>query len=200
MASRKRKPASKKSKQRARPYPLPAAKKSKQSKQRPRPCPLPAAKQSKQSKQRARPCPLPAAKQSKQRARACTLVQTLRQHASEAMSALGKGHTERVYHRAMITSLNRKLIPHRSEVVTPIYYMDEVVGFGRCDIVIGNLAVEFKANKRRPSKASPQLCKYLESLSTSSRAQYKGVVVNFNQNTGAVEVHQQGVIAGKRRG
>ena len=198
MASRKRKPASKKSKQRARPYPLPAAKKSKQSKQRARPCPLPAAKQ---SKQRPRPCPLPAAKQSKQRrARACTLVQTLRQHASEAMSALGKGHTERVYHRAMITSLNRKLIPHRSEVVTPIYYMDEVVGFGRCDIVIGNLAVEFKANKRRPSKASPQLCKYLESLSTSSRAQYKGVVVNFNQNTGAVEVHQQGVTARKRRG
>ena len=137
---------------------------------------------------------------AKKKARQCSLVQTLKQHASEAMSALGKGHTERVYHRAMITSLNRKLIPHRSEVITPICYLGEVVGFGRCDIVIGNLAVEFKANKRRPSKASPQLCKYLESLSTTGRTRYKGVVVNFNQRTGAVEVHQQGVTARKRRG
>jgi GxxExxY protein len=130
--------------------------------------------------------------------KACTLVQTLKQHASEVMSVLGKGHTERVYHRAMITSLNRKLIPHRSEVITPICYMGEVVGFGRCDIVIGNLAVEFKANKRKPSKASSQLCKYLESLGKTGRARYRGVVMNFNQQTGAVEVHQQtGTVRGR---
>jgi GxxExxY protein len=126
----------------------------------------------------------PAAKKK----RPCSLVQTLRKHAVDVLSVLGKGHTERVYHRAMITSLNRDLIPHRSEVITPICYMGEVVGFGRCDIVIGNLAVEFKANKRRPSKASSQLCKYLESL---GRTRYRGVVVNFNQQSGAVEVHHQ---------
>jgi len=120
--------------------------------------------------------------------RSCTLVQTLKQHAAEVMAVLGKGHTERVYHRAMITSLNRRLVPHRSEVITPICYMGEVVGFGRCDIVIGNLAVEFKANKRCPSKASSQLCKYLESL---GRSRFRGLVLNFNQRSGAVEVHQQ---------
>lgn len=131
-----------------------------------------------------KPKPKPAAKKK----RPCSLVQTLRKHAVDVLSVLGKGHTERVYHRAMITSLNRDLIPHRSEVITPICYMGEVVGFGRCDIVIGNLAVEFKANKRRPSKASSQLCKYLESL---GRTRYRGVVVNFNQQSGAVEVHHQ---------
>ena len=144
-----------------------------------------AARKRNPAKPRKRPAakPRPAAKTK----RPCSLVQTLRKHAVDVLSVLGKGHTERVYHRAMITSLNRDLIPHRSEVITPICYMGEVVGFGRCDIVIGNLAVEFKANKRRPSKASSQLCKYLESL---GRTRYRGVVVNFNQQSGAVEVHQ----------
>lgn len=105
------------------------------------------------------------------------------------MQVLGTGHSERVYHRAMITSLNRQLVPHRSEVIAPIYFLGEVVGFGRCDIVVGNLVVEFKANMRCPSKTSPQLKKYLESLSTTQRAKYRGMVINFNQRTGQAEFH-----------
>lgn len=103
------------------------------------------------------------------------------------MRALGKGHTERVYHRALITSLNRDRVPHRSEVLAPIYFMGEVVGFGRCDIVIGDLAVELKANMHCPHKASSQLQKYMESLKGTKR-RARGAVVNFSQRTGRPEV------------
>jgi GxxExxY protein len=120
-----------------------------------------------------------------------TLTQILKTHAKGVMDVLGKGHSERVYHRAMITSLNRQAIPHRSEVIAPIYFMGEVVGFGRCDIVVGNLIVEFKANMRRPSKTSPQLRKYMESLRASERSRFRGMIVNFNQHTGNVDVHTE---------
>ena len=129
-----------------------------------------------------------------------SITQTLRRHACEVMRVLGKGHSERVYHRAMITSLNREQIPHRSEVVTPIYYMGEVVGFGRCDIIVGDLVVEFKANMWCPSKNSPQIRKYLESLTATERKRFRGVIVNFNQRTGSVEVHQEGGLAREKRG
>ena len=119
-----------------------------------------------------------------------TLVRTLRRHANKVMQALGKGHSERVYHRAMITSLNSECIPHRSEVVAPIYFMGDVVGFGRCDIVIGNLVVEFKANRTCPSKTSCQLQKYLESLKRTHRTQPRGIVINFSQSTGSIEIFQ----------
>lgn len=68
--------------------------------------------------------------------------------------------------------------------------MGEVVGFGRCDIVIGNLAVELKANMHCPRKASSQLQKYLEGMKGVSkrRTQIKGAVVNFSQRTGRPEV------------
>jgi len=119
------------------------------------------------------------------------VAETVRAHACEVMRVLGKGHSERVYHRAMITSLNRAQIAIRSEVITPIYYMGEVVGFGRCDIIVGDLIVEFKANMWCPSKSSPQMRKYLESLTTTERARFRGLIVNFNQRTSKVEVHQE---------
>jgi len=120
-------------------------------------------------------------------------IELLRRHARGVMQALGKGHTERVYHRAMITSLNSERVPHQSEVIAPIYFMGEVVGFGRCDIVIGNLVVEFKANTACPKRTSHQLQKYLESMRATNtlkkqRRPLHGVVVNFGQRTGAVEV------------
>jgi GxxExxY protein len=125
-------------------------------------------------------------------------VEALLRHARGVMRVLGKGHTERVYHRAMITSLNREMVPHRSEVLAPIYFMREVVGFGRCDIVVGSLAVEFKANSRCPSKTSPQLQKYLESLKASERTRFRGVVINFNQRHGKIDIHYERAAARRR--
>lgn len=118
-------------------------------------------------------------------------VAQLERHAIRVMQALGKGHTERTYHKAMITSLNRKGVLHRSEVITPIYFMGEVVGFGRCDLIIDDLIVEFKANVRCPSAASPQLQKYIQSQRASERRQYRGVIINFNQRTGGIDVLEE---------
>ena len=115
-------------------------------------------------------------------------VRMLREHAGGVMRALGKGHTERVYHRAMVTSLNQKKVAHRSEVLAPIVFMGEVVGFGRCDLVIGNMVVELKANAQCPSKTSPQLCKYMASMGAAERKRFRGVVVNFNKRTGGVDI------------
>lgn len=119
------------------------------------------------------------------------MIRRLKEHATGVMRALGKGHSERVYHRAMITSLNSKLVPHRSEVIAPIHFMGEIVGFGRCDIVIGNLVVEFKANNRPPTKTSPQLQKYLQSMVAGGGRGLKGVIINFNQRSGRVDVHHE---------
>jgi len=117
--------------------------------------------------------------------------QILKEAARSVIATLGKGHSERVYHKAMITHLNRRRVAHRSEVIAPIVYMGEVVGFGRCDIVIGNLVVEFKANARCPKKTSSQLQKYLESLTKGERRRFRGVIINFNQKTGKIDCFQE---------
>lgn len=111
----------------------------------------------------------------------------IRACANNVMSCIGKGHTERVYHRAMIAALNRQNVKHRSEVLAPIYYVNEVVGFGRCDLVVGNHIIELKANMRPPSHTSPQLQKYMESLKASEWKNCRGMVINFNQKTGRVD-------------
>lgn len=134
---------------------------------------------------------MPSKRPRKRKTAGESLNSLLRRHANKVIQALGKGHSERVYHRAMITSLNSENVPHRSEVIAPIYFMGEVVGFGRCDIIIGNLVVEFKANMACPRKTSDQLQKYLESMRHGTRrAPFKGVVVNFSQSSGAVEMFQ----------
>lgn len=119
-------------------------------------------------------------------------MRSLRDCARQVMSALGKGHTEKIYHRAMITLLNKKGVPHRSEVLAPIHFMGEVVGFGRCDLVVNNLVIELKANTKCPTTFSPQLRKYLTSMGAAEKKRFRGVIVNFNQRSGAVEVHKDG--------
>ena len=128
-------------------------------------------------------------------------VAQVRACARQVIKALGKGHTERVYHRALITMFNRNRIQHRSEVLSPILFLGEVVGFGRCDLVVKNLIIELKANRKCPSSFSPQLIKYMSSLKASERRRYRGVILNFNQNTGLLDVYQAPLptAAGARR-
>lgn len=127
-------------------------------------------------------------------------AQTLLEYARHAMRVLGKGHTERVYHRALATSLGRTPIQLRSEVVTPIMFMGECVGLGRADLVLQgrqrgprdtalDLVVEIKANARPPAQASGQLRKYIESLRKIEKRECAGVVLNFNQTTGDVDIY-----------
>ena len=118
-------------------------------------------------------------------------IDILKGHARHVMRVLGMGHRERIYHNALITALNRRGIPHRSEVACPIWFMGECIGVGRADLVIGDLIVEIKANKLPPTETSAQLRKYIQSLTRSERREFRGVVVNFNQKTGAVDVLEE---------
>jgi GxxExxY protein len=96
-----------------------------------------------------------------------------------------------VYHKALVTSLNRVGVLHRSEVVTPIMFMGECVGIGRADLVLGDCVVEIKANSKCPQRASGQLRKYMESMGAIERHQnVVGIIINFNQATGEVEMAQ----------
>ena len=118
-------------------------------------------------------------------------AEVLKGHARHVMRVLGAGHRERIYHNALITALNRRLIPHRSEVACPIWFMGECIGMGRADLVIDDLVVEIKANRLPPSETSAQLRKYIQSLSKSERRDFRGVVINFNQKTGGVDVLEE---------
>lgn len=112
----------------------------------------------------------------------------IRGQACHVMRCLGKGHSESVYHKAMITAMNKAGVAHRSEVSCPIWFMGECVGMGRADMVIDNVVLEIKANKQPPRETSAQLQKYLASLSRAEKKTYTGVVVNFNQRTGSVDI------------
>ncbi len=119
------------------------------------------------------------------------ICELLRGHARHVMRSLGRGHREAVYHRALITSLNREGVPHRSEVPCPIMFMGECVGMGRADLVMGDIVVEIKANKLPPEETSPQLQKYLESLRKAERREFRGLILNFNQRRGCVDTWEE---------
>jgi len=120
-------------------------------------------------------------------------VDVLRGQASHVMRCLGKGHSERIYHNALITALNRHGILHRSEVACPIWIMGECIGMGRADLVIDDVVVEIKANRSAPKETSAQLQKYLVSLSKAERRIFRGLVLNFNQKNGVVDLLEEGM-------
>ena len=120
------------------------------------------------------------------------LTSTLKSCASEVMRSLGRGHSESVYHKSLITLLNARRIPHRSEVICPILFMGECVGVGRADLIVDNVVVEIKAFASSPHSVSPQLRKYLVSMHQANGArEYHGLVLNFNTRTGIVDSHDE---------
>jgi GxxExxY protein len=118
-------------------------------------------------------------------------LEILRGLARHVMRCLGKGHREAIYHSALITALNRERVAHRSEVPCPIWFMGECIGTGRADLVIGELVAEIKANRLPPTATSAQLQKYLQSMSRAERKVFHGVIINFNQKNGTVDILEQ---------
>jgi len=122
-------------------------------------------------------------------ARACGYaLDVLKTHSSDVMKSLGRGYSERVYHRALITALNKAGYAHRSEVVCPVWYKGECVGYGTADLVLDSTIVEIKAANAMPPQAVFQLRKYLHSLSHAESKKYDGLLLNFNQKSGQVDL------------
>jgi len=84
--------------------------------------------------------------------------------AHRVMRDLGVGHTESVYQSAMLTYFTKRGFNPRAEVICPIMFMGECVGFGRADIVVDQYVIELKANEADVKQALPQLRKYVVSL------------------------------------
>ena len=118
-------------------------------------------------------------------------VEMLRGHARHVMRCLGRGHNEKIYQNALIALLNNRGVAHRSEVVCPIWFMGQCVGMGRADLVIDSLVIEIKANKLPPSESSAQLQKYLQSLKRAEKKEFTGVVLNFNQKHGCIDMLEE---------
>jgi GxxExxY protein len=101
---------------------------------------------------------------------------------------LGQGHTEKVYQRGVQAVLNHRRIFHTIEAPIPISILGQVIGSGRCDILVGQYALELKANASAPSRATGQLHKYLTGLNARKDPPlYHGIVINFNQRGQGVE-------------
>jgi GxxExxY protein len=103
---------------------------------------------------------------------------------------LGQGHTEKTYQRGMQAVLNHRQIFHTTEAPIPISILGQVIGCGRCDILVGDYALELKANSSAPNRATGQLQKYLSGLllrTGEAQRNYKGIVINFNQKQDTVD-------------
>lgn len=111
--------------------------------------------------------------------------------ARHVMRVLGKGHREQIYAKALQMSLQEAGIPFRSEVACPIMFMGKIVGHGFADLVVGEFVVEIKANRSPIGSASDQLNKYLQSLRKIEKQTYVGIILNFNQKSGRLDVAQQ---------
>jgi GxxExxY protein len=107
------------------------------------------------------------------------------------MGTLGKGHRESVYRRALSTALNNKHICHRTHVDCPIIFMGECVGVGQADLVVEDLVIELKVLQKVPTGASDQLCKYIDSLERTEASPFRGVVINFNSQSGMVDIVEE---------
>ena len=71
----------------------------------------------------------------------------------EVFDELGSGHSETVYHHAILVDLRLQGISYESEKILPISYKGSFVGFSRSDIIINNeLVVELKAVVKPPSE------------------------------------------------
>ncbi len=127
-------------------------------------------------------------------------VDVLKGMARHVMRCLGKGHREAIYHSALITALNRGGVAHRSEVPCPIWFMGECIGTGRADLVIGETVAEIKANRLPPTATSAQLQKYLQSMARAERKVFQGVIINFNQKTGMVDILEQSMAQNRAQG
>jgi GxxExxY protein len=98
----------------------------------------------------------------------------------DVFRALGKGHSEAVYHAAVEVALRELGLRYQREVVVPVKYNDHTVGMVRLDLLVeAALVVELKAvaSELRWTEHS-QMLMYLRLLPPPCA----GLLVNFSQS------------------
>lgn len=115
-------------------------------------------------------------------------IKTIIGYAKHIFKVLGLNHKESVYGKALRMCLQKNLIPHRSEICCPIFFMEEIIAYGRADFIVDDTIIEIKANKLSVASATDQIEKYIKSLNRVEQKNYSGLIINFNQRSGKVEV------------
>jgi len=99
---------------------------------------------------------------------------------NQVYKALGPGHSEVTYHKALEVEFRERQIPYESEKVVPIMYKEHTIGYFRLDFVVrGCIIVELKAmacNLRTEERM--QLANYQKVLNIP-----EGLLVNFRQKS-----------------
>jgi GxxExxY protein len=104
--------------------------------------------------------------------------------------ALGPGHSEIVYHKAMEVELRTQGIRYESKVILPIYYRSLTVGYGEADLIVyeneddlNGTVVELKAVGYTPRQGEyAQVRSYLRSRAIPEA---QAILINFRQPTSA---------------
>jgi GxxExxY protein len=108
---------------------------------------------------------------------------TLMNMAYTIMKKLGGGHSESVYHNAMLTLLMKRQIPCMTEVLVP-YFMEGIcVGNGKIDILLNSHVIEIKNNVKNSQgieEAEMQLKKYMRSINAQGASPRSGMLIMFN--------------------
>jgi GxxExxY protein len=118
----------------------------------------------------------------------CSLQQqTILKYCENVFKGLGVGHTEKVYHNALLIELQHNKIPYRSEVMCPYFYRGKCAGYGSADVVVFDTILELKSSSVEPLIHAPQLKKYVFSLRMHEKTQYNGMLINFNQKSGKID-------------
>ena len=95
--------------------------------------------------------------------------------AEDVHMALGAGHSESLYARALGVALQKKQINYESEKVFPLMYKDEYVGFCRPDLIIDkNIVVEIKCLGQISASQRVQLLRYMRLPGI-----IEGILINF---------------------
>ncbi len=96
----------------------------------------------------------------------------------EVHNALGAGHHERYYQRALADELKRRNLIFQEQVHTPLIFKEEKVGEYYLDFLIENkIVLEIKKGDRFSKKHINQVLSYLKTQNLKL-----GIVANFGLN------------------
>lgn len=110
----------------------------------------------------------------------------LRDAALAVMGELGAGHSEAVYHAAVLAELSSRGVLCRSEVCCPFMYRAACVGYGKADIVVGNVVVELKIHAAGLAESRVQLLRYVESIASLEKREFVGALLVMSRACGKV--------------
>lgn len=115
-------------------------------------------------------------------------LELVRRVAEEVMAHLGAGHSEAVYHSAIVAALGEEGVHCRSEVCCPFMFRGKCVGFGKADVVIGNVIIEIKVATAGLSEHRSQLTRYMKALGDLEGRAFGGGLLVMNKSTGEVRL------------